>query len=202
MLRKLRRRLYPHWTDDWTDLLREAETKTVLHLGAGMKPMPGAIAVDINVNTKPTVAFDLNQTPWPFGANTFDGVVAISVLEHLDDFLSVMAEMHRVLKDEGTASILVPHFSSAASSVDPTHRQQLSARSCDYFIRGTALESEYGFYVPFRFDLVKRRVQLQGWLRYIPGVERLLARSPAWWEDHLCYVVRGSGIFWQLRAVK
>lgn len=145
---------------------------------------------------------DLNQVPWPFADDTFDGLVALSVLEHLDDFLGVMAEIHRISKPGAIASILVPHFSSAAAFVDPTHKQFLSARSCDYFIRGTELENEYGFYVPYRFELVIRHVHLQGGLRYFPGAEWLADRYPTFWEDYLCQFLRGGGVFWQLRAMK
>jgi SAM-dependent methyltransferase len=198
----LRQRLLPHWTDQWPAVVAKARNAHVLHLGAGLKHIPGAVTVDLNPDAGADVAWNLDTLPWPFPNDSFDAVVGLSIIEHLQDFLGVMGEIHRVLKPNGTAHILVPHFSSAASFVDPTHKQHLSARSCDYFIAGSDIGQEYGFYVPFRFELVRRYIHLQGLFRYVPGAEWAVSRFPALWEEYLCFVVRGGGIFWELRAVK
>jgi SAM-dependent methyltransferase len=202
LLATIRASVLPHWTDHWSEIVEGAQHGRTLHLGSGFKPIPGALTVDINEGTGPDVVCSLNDIPWPFPQSSFDSLVAISIVEHLDDFLGVAREIHRVLKPGGSAYILVPHFSSAATHVDPTHKQQLSARSCDYFIVGTTISKEFGFYVPFRFELVRRYVHLQGALRYIPGAEWVARRYPAFWEEYLCFVLRGGGIFWHLRAVK
>ncbi len=202
MLKRLRRVLLPHWTDVWKDIAARAETLSTLHIGAGNSPVQGALTVDLNADTNPTVVWDLNNIPWPFETASFDQVIALNVLEHLNEFLPIMGEIHRVCRPGAAVSILVPHFSNASAHVDPTHMQFLSARSCDYFIDGTDLENEYGFYVSFRFELAQRFVDLSGGLRYIPGAEWLAQRHTAFWETYLCYVLRGSGIFWQLRVIK
>ena len=202
VLRALRQKVLPHWTDLWPEMVASAQKGKVLHLGPGRSPLPGAVTTDINPSTKPDMVYDLNLKPWPFKDSTFDGVVALSILEHLDDFLGVMAEIHRVSKAGAVTSMLVPHFSSISAFTDPTHKQRLSALSCDYFISGSELEREYGFYVPFRFQLVRRYIHLQGGFRYIPGAEWFAGHYPVYWEAYLCYLVRGSGVFWQLRAVK
>lgn len=202
LLRALRRWVLPNWTDHWPEILASVESGLVLHLGAGHSPLAGAVTTDINPATTPNVICDLNQALWPFADDSFDGVVALSVLEHLDDFLGTMSQIHRISRAGAVTSILVPHFSDAAAFVDPTHRQFFSARSCDYFIHGTEVEGEYGFYVPYRFALVARHVHLQGGLRYLPGAEWFARRYPAFWENYLCQLLRGGGIFWQLRTIK
>lgn len=202
LVRKLRRRVLPNWTDRWPEIVASTQSGKVAHLGSGQSPLTGSVTVDINETTNPDVLCDLNRTPWPLEDNAFDGVVAISILEHLDDFLAVMAEIHRITKHGAVTSILVPHFSAAGAFVDPTHRQHLSGRSCDYFIEGTPMEREFGFYVPFRFALVRRYVHVNGVLRYLPGAEWLATNRTAFWEDYLCFVLRGGGIFWQLRTIK
>jgi SAM-dependent methyltransferase len=202
LLTALRQRLLPHWTDDWPAIVAKAETGRVLHLGAGLKHIPGALTVDLNPETGADVTCDLDALPWPFPDDSFDAVVGLSIIEHLNDFLGIMGQIHRILRPNGTAHILVPHFSSAASFVDPTHKQHLSARSCDYFLTGSEIGREYGFYVPFRFELVRRYVHLQGFFRYLPGAEWMVSRFPTPWEEYLCFVVRGGGVFWELRAVK
>ncbi len=201
-LRKLRRRILPHWTDVWPEVVARSRTVPTLHLGSGLKPLAGATTVDLNACTNPSVVWDLNKTPWPFPDTSFDQVVALSIIEHLDDFLDVMGEIHRICRPDAQVSILVPHFSSSAAYVDPTHKLRLSARSCDYFIAGTGIEKEYEFYVPYRFKMERRFVELSPGLRLVPGALWLASHRTAFWENYLCYVLRGGGIFWQLRAVK
>ncbi len=201
-LRRLRRFLLPHWTDVWAETTARAKTVPTLHRGSGSAPLAGATTADLNPNVRPDVICDLNVFPWPFADNSFDMVVALSVIEHLDNFLGVMGEIHRIARPCAMINILVPHFSSGAAFVDPTHKQHLSARSCDYFIEGTSIEREYGFYVPYRCKLVRCFIDLAPGYRYLPGAAWLARRHTAFWEDYLCFVLRGAGIFWQLTVVK
>ncbi len=202
-LRKLRRLLAPKWTDIWPDIVARSENSSTIQLGCGIATrLTHAVNVDMNPKAAPDVLCNLDCFPYPFEDNSFDMVVAISVLEHLQDFFAVMNELHRISKDGASVNILVPHFSSAASYVDPSHKLHLSARSCDYFIPGSELEKEYGYYIPYRYSLVKRYIELNGILNYIPPLRWLIQRYPAFWENYLCYVIRGSGIFWELRVIK
>lgn len=201
-LKWLRKWFLPHWTDVWPEIVARASTTSTLHLGCGLSPLAGATTIDLNPTVRPHVIWDLNKIPWPFSDNSFEFIVALSIVEHLDDFLGVMGEIHRVAKPGAIINILVPHFSSGAAFVDPTHKQYLSARSCDYFIEGTEIAKCYGFYVPFRFELVRSFVDLAPACRYLPGAAWLVRFHTALWEDYLCYVLRGAGIFWQLKVVK
>ncbi len=63
MLRGLRRRVLPHWTDHWPAIAAAAQKGTILNLGAGQTPLPGAVTVDINPRTSPDVVCDLNTVP-------------------------------------------------------------------------------------------------------------------------------------------
>ena len=64
------------------------------------------------------VVHDLNQTPWPFEDGQFDEVVALHVLEHLQDFLQFHNEAWRVLKVGGALYIETP---LAGANPDLTH---------------------------------------------------------------------------------
>ncbi|WP_237058569.1 class I SAM-dependent methyltransferase [Microbulbifer sediminum] len=46
----------------------------------------------------------------PFADNSFDVVICSEVLEHIDDFRSMLAEIDRVLKPSGTFAASVPTF--------------------------------------------------------------------------------------------
>jgi ubiquinone/menaquinone biosynthesis C-methylase UbiE len=48
----------------------------------------------------------------PFGCNTFDIVTALDVLEHTDDDLDALREIHRVTKTQGLLLITVPAYGS------------------------------------------------------------------------------------------
>jgi SAM-dependent methyltransferase len=178
-----------------------ARTHRVLHLGPGREGSLG-VSVDILPAVRPDVLADLNRPPYPFRDNSFDAVYGFSVIEHLENFFGVLTDLHRVLKPGGFVALLTPHFSNAASFIDPSHRLHLSARSFDYFIEGTHLFASYGFYTGARYRLRERLVMLERPWNYVPGLQRAINRSPALYEHHLCYLVRGAGIYIELEAIK
>ena len=51
---------------------------------------------------------NLNKTPWPMTEKSFDVVVVSEVLEHLDAHDSVLFEISRILKDDGSLLLTVP----------------------------------------------------------------------------------------------
>jgi len=204
LLRAARRKLSPGWNDEWPRLTEKATRCRTVQLGCGRgtAPLQGVVNVDINPATHPNVLCDLNGKRFPFRDNTFDMVVAISVLEHLKDFVVAMEEIHRITRPGASVHILVPHFSSAAAFVDPTHRQLLSARACDYFIAKTTIERDYGFYRPYRFSMKKRYVELAGIWNRLPPLRWLAENRTAFWEEYLCFLIRGAGVYWELEVVK
>lgn len=110
-------------------------TTRVLELGCGqLKHWPHSVAIDINPRSIADVIHDLNVTPYPFEDNSFDIVIAEHVVEHLDDVIKVLEEIHRILKPGGRFYMEVPHFSSHHHFTDPTHKHAFSSRSLDYFV--------------------------------------------------------------------
>jgi SAM-dependent methyltransferase len=182
--------------------LQEAKSARILHIGCGYDRIENAVRLDVNESVQPDVRWDLSKRPYPFDDESFDFVIAQSVIEHLDDILDVMGEIHRILTPGGRCIVLCPHFSSASCAIDPTHKQTISASSFDYFVPGTDLEKAYGYYVGYRFAIRKRMVSLQGWWGWIPFLESSISRRPQFWENHLCYIVRGAGVYWDLIALR
>jgi SAM-dependent methyltransferase len=172
----------------------------VLHLGAGRKYDPRAVNVDLVADTHPDVVHDLDRFPWPFPDGRFREVWAYDVLEHLDDVVAVMEEVHRVCAPGALVRITVPHFSCANAFRDVTHRHFFSWFSFHYFTG----ENEFSFYSGARFrrrasQIVFRRSLLNKvvWRlanRYPERYERRWAwMFPAWFLHFELEVVKGPG---------
>ena len=109
--------------------------------------MSAAVNLDITTDTNPDVVHDLNVLPWPFDSDRFQEVLMYDVLEHLQDVVAAMEEIHRVSQNGAIVRISVPHFSSANTFTDPTHRHQFSVLSFNYFTG----EHQFSFYTRKRF---------------------------------------------------
>lgn len=104
-----------------------------LDLGCGKKKRIGTIGVDISDDTDADIIHDLNTFPYPFADNEFDYVYIDNVLEHLDNVVKVLEELHRITKDGATLKIIVPFFRNVLAYIDPTHKHFFTYRSLDYF---------------------------------------------------------------------
>jgi SAM-dependent methyltransferase len=121
--------------------------RKILHLGAGEKYNEQCVNVDLVASTKPDIVHNLDDYPWPLPDNHFQEVWAYDVLEHLDNLVRVMEEIHRVCENQAKITITVPHFSSANAFTDITHRHYFSVNSFNYFTG----DNEFGFYTDKRF---------------------------------------------------
>ncbi len=73
----------------------------IFDLGCGLNKLPGAVGVDIRPGPEVDVIHDLNVYPWPFADNEFDFVHASNILEHLDDVVQAVEEIHRITRPGG-----------------------------------------------------------------------------------------------------
>ncbi len=103
------------------DLITTHMEQKKLNLGCAGFKKPGYINVDWQSIVTPDVSHDLNVFPYPFQENEFDLVHASHVIEHLDRPFTVMKELHRILKPEGTLIIKVPHFSRGMTHPEHFH---------------------------------------------------------------------------------
>jgi len=187
------------WPEEMPNIKERAKTTRSLHLCCGTNKYEGAVGVDNNSASNADICCDLDQFPYPFEDDEFDTVICLNAIEHLKDIAGVMKELHRICRAGAQIFILTPHFSDAGSYIDPTHLHHLSARSFDYFIEGTILSKEYGFYSKCRFKLLERRLSLH---RSFGFLEKFANRHISFYEEVLCYVIRGKGIFLELEVVK
>lgn len=111
----------------------------ILDLACGTAKTPGAIGIDRLEIPEVDIVHNLDEFPYPFKENMFDRVVCYNGMEHLQNPLDVLAELHRICKKGATVYIASPHFSSVDFFTDPTHKHPFSSRSFDYIIPGTKL---------------------------------------------------------------
>lgn len=105
----------------------------ILNIGSNNNRIPGAIGVDIIKKPGVDVVHDLNLVPYPFETSSVSVVHMYHVLEHLENPLQVLEEVHRILKPGGRLYLRVPHFSSLYSWGDITHRRAFSMHAFDVF---------------------------------------------------------------------
>jgi SAM-dependent methyltransferase len=172
----------------------------ILHIGAGRKKLKGAITLDINPRLEPDVVWDLNVFPYPFDADTFELVVCEHVIEHLDDVIRVMEELHRVTMPGGRVLVRVPHFSSLNFNTDPTHVHAFSSRSFDYMCVGTPYE-KYD-YSTAKFRKMVGRMDMQPHTPFNRALMRLINRFLSFYEEHLAYIIPGQELLFVLEVIK
>ena len=125
-----------------------------LNLGCGQKYLPGYVNCDVLPHVRADRYFDLNRFPYPFADGCADEIWMDNVLEHLDDVVVVMSELHRLLRPGGRLRLLVPYAKSDWAYQDPTHKHFFTEQSMNYFCDGW----DYSYYVPFRFRLIEARL--------------------------------------------
>ncbi|HET9657395.1 MAG TPA: methyltransferase domain-containing protein [Kineosporiaceae bacterium] len=92
-----------------------------LDLGCGaVRQHPGNAGIDRRRTTAVHVVADLARGI-PVADAAVDRVYAVHVLEHLPDYLPLLAECHRVLRPDGVLHLLSPWWRHVNAVADPTH---------------------------------------------------------------------------------
>lgn len=178
----------------------------VLEVGCGRNKTAGAIGVDRNTASDADVIHDLDVFPYPFSDSSFDVIICNQVLEHLDDVLKTVEELHRISKPGGLVKIWVPHFSSSDAYSDPTHKRSFSSRSFNYF---TGDFGELDYYSKARFR--KNKVEIDFWkihklggikVQNLFGASLLANKMTTVYERFLAFIIPAQTIYFELETVK
>ena len=180
-----------------TQATPEVGTQEILNLGCGRRHMDGAVNLDVTSATSPDVVHDLNVRPWPFADDTFRRVVALDVVEHLDDVIATMEEIHRVCRDGALVEITVPHFSCGNAFTDPTHRHYFGAQSFHY-VTG---EHNFSFYTAARFKRRRAQIVFRGSLLN-KLIHRLANRYPEGYEARWAWMFPAWFLSFELEVLK
>lgn len=94
-----------------------------IDLGCGPHKQKGFIGVDRTKFKGVDHVVDLTL-PWPIADKKVDEIFSSHFLEHLTppQRCHFFNELNRVMKDDGKATIIVPHWSTSRAYGDPTHQ--------------------------------------------------------------------------------
>lgn len=107
----------------------------VLDLGCGSRKQVDR-AVGVDCHRLPAVDVQARiERGLPFPDASVDHVYAVHFLEHVDDLLAVMNEIHRVLKPDGVLHVMVPSARHVNALADPTHRRLFHRQTFKFFCR-------------------------------------------------------------------
>lgn len=174
----------------------------ILDLGCGNKKRPGSIGVDGNSRTAADVVHDLNVFPYPFEANSFDEIYMDNVLEHLDNVIGVMEEVHRMSAPNATVKVIVPYFRSVWAAIDPTHRHAFTTDSFAYFDPSSPISVRYDYSTArFAVERVVFNETLGG--RFTKrAMVRLANKWPHRYEHYLSHLYPLDDLSFYLKALK
>lgn len=166
----------------------------VLDVGCGYNKFPDSIGIDRSPESKADVICDLDRIFWPFKDNSFDLIICKHILEHLNDLVKTMEELHRISKPKAKIIIEVPHFSHPDAFRDPTHRHYFTYYSFDYFTDNPL----YPKYTKIRFKILKKE------LKATSGINRFIARRirPHRYEERYARIFPSYGLYLELEVIK
>jgi SAM-dependent methyltransferase len=178
-----------------------------IDLGSGGPGRAGFYAVDSLELPGVDVLADLNE---PLDLLPDDSVALVHsrhALEHVENLLPLMREIHRITRRDGVVEITVPHFSNVYGFSDPTHVRFFGVHSMSYFAAAEDQPSRRkvpAFYSDARFRIESIRIDF-----YRSSLaDKLVGGFLSWFVNRNIrlqefYERRLSGAFhaWQVRFV-
>jgi len=127
-----------------------------LDIGCGNRKKKGYIGIDNNQYCKPDVFCDLNRFPYPFKDNSIDDVFSNQVIEHLDNPIEFIKELHRICKNGAIIEINCPHFSNAWTNF--THKRAFDLNFINLFHKNNAER-----YAELDFKILNKELRWENW---------------------------------------
>jgi len=183
--------------------------KKILNLGCGKVRIPGVIGVDrVKIEKYVDIVHNLNVVPYPFKSNSIDEIHFYHVLEHLQNPISKLEEIHRILKPGGILHMRIPHFSSLGGFSDITHIRPFGYSSFDCLEK----DNYQHFYTTVEFKIIKKEIKYFGlypnegmyakyvhpnqcfWIArpFVKTINFMIKLSPTAFERLWCYWVGGA----------
>jgi len=129
-------------------------------------------------------------------------VYCIDILEHLNEPLKFLEEVHRIATDGAFVEIKTPHFTNNNAWVDPTHKRPFSAFTFRDYITE---DGDYSYYTDAEFELDDIYIGFEP-ARIMPWniLGRWIANKWTWWYEKtiLRSLFPAKSMVIQLKAVK
>ena len=180
----------------------------ILDLGCGSNKLSGkenfpnynfdgeVIGLDITKTKAKDVVYDLNNGNLPFRDNYFDIVYTHHTLEHIENIVEVLLNVHRILKKGGYFLMVVPHISYIDSLGDLTHVRLFSYSSLDFLF--------FKYHEQLRndkmFKLLKRKIVFGRFYRFL-GIEFLANKFPSIYNGFFMGVFTAREMQWELKKI-
>lgn len=119
-----------------------------LHVGCGRNILEGWINLDLMPLSGVDVVADLDDcqnNPLPLSDNSIEEFYVSHVIEHINNPLSMMEELHRVALPNAKAVFRCPYGSTDEAFEDPTHVKQYFLNSFGYFSQPFYWRADYGY---------------------------------------------------------
>ncbi len=175
-----------------------------LNLGSGLDIREGYINVDLTKKNGADVVHDLERFPYPFKTDSVDYVLMDNSLEHLEDTIAVMKELHRICKDKAIIDIYVPHCSGVMAFSHLTHKRFFGSGSFDNFECNS-----WEKYSDIEFKTIEKRLiwlDCRNWWFIRPFkfiIDKIINYNKFMSERFLCYLLGGfDHIYFKLEVEK
>lgn len=173
--------------------------------------------MDIARRSAADMIANLDRSVYPFADNTFDCIVCNHVIEHLSDVIKTFEELWRIAKTDASIEGATPHFSSAASYADPTHRHHFGVRTFEFLAASShkppgrmrrlmeclyhAGELENIPAVGRRFERIEVRLKFNPLLQKV-GIEWAANLYPEFYEAFFAFIIPARDIIFRLKVIK
>ena len=94
-----------------------------MDLGCGVSKKEGCVGLDDRPLEGVDIVRDIENRGLPFSDNTIEYTYTAHFLEHTEDLIFVMNEIHRVCCDNAIVEIIVPTLLSPHTFADPSHKR-------------------------------------------------------------------------------
>lgn len=171
--------------------------QTFLDLGCGSNKASGAYGVDIHPYDGVDQVLNVNEIPWSLPDSHFEKIRSLHVIEHVEDIVGFMKEIHRICKPGAEVYFETPHFSSINSWNDPTHKAHFSSQWYKELMTGGYLAAQAG-----DFELTTSKVTFGKSLRARIGAFIAWLKGTEKWEKYSAFSFPGMDIQTTLKVKK
>lgn len=172
-----------------------------LNLGCGRQIKEGYVNIDRNKTESVDVVCDFSKG-LPFKDNSFGYLFSKYVIEHIEDVVGIMREIHRIMKVDGIAHIEVPHCSWIKHYVCFDHKHFFTYRVMDCFEEGS--QEQYYLNIDFRFRIKKKLSWGENYKYKLidKTINAVINRMPDFYERFLCWIIPINKVVFEMTPIK